>query len=61
MDVALISSGYLMLIMSTFVLMGDITTTELLDWVFTMPKIVRASSIICRLMDDIVSYKVLTN
>lgn len=57
MDVALISSGYLMLIMSTFVLMGDITTTELLDWVFTMPKIVRASSIICRLMDDIVSYK----
>ncbi|KAL6314044.1 hypothetical protein AAG906_011779 [Vitis piasezkii] len=32
-------------------------TEETFDWVFSQPKIVRASAIICRLMDDMVSHK----
>lgn len=58
MDVALMTCGYPMLIMSTFVVMGDIVTKEILDRVFTLPKIVKASAMICRLMDDIVGHKV---
>ncbi|RVW94770.1 (-)-germacrene D synthase [Vitis vinifera] len=37
--------------------MGDAVTEETFDWVFSQPKIVRASAIICRLMDDMVSPK----
>lgn len=57
MRVALVSSGYPMLVAMSFVCMGDIVTKESFDWVFSDPKIVRASSIIARLMDDIVSHK----
>lgn len=57
MDVASITAAYPMLVTSTFVVMGDIVTTEMLDWVFTLPKIVKASTIISRLMDDIVGHK----
>ncbi|KAL6313966.1 hypothetical protein AAG906_011696 [Vitis piasezkii] len=53
------SSGYPMLITTSFVGMGDIATKEAFDWVFSYPKMVRASSIIGRLMDDIVSHEVL--
>lgn len=59
MRVALVSSGYPMLVAMSFVCMGDIVTKESFDWVFSDPKIVRASSIIARLMDDIVSHKVI--
>ncbi|KAL6314157.1 hypothetical protein AAG906_011899 [Vitis piasezkii] len=51
------SSGYPMLITTSFVGMGDIATKEAFDWVFSYPKMVRASSIIGRLMDDIVSHE----
>ncbi|KDP39014.1 hypothetical protein JCGZ_00771 [Jatropha curcas] len=37
--------------------MGDIVTKESFDWLFSDPKILKASKIICRLMDDIVSHK----
>ncbi|XP_021911507.1 (-)-germacrene D synthase-like [Carica papaya] len=56
METAAISSGYPMLITSTFALMGDIATKEILDWVSANPKIVMASATVCRLMDDTVSH-----
>ncbi|KAJ4723532.1 Terpene synthase [Melia azedarach] len=57
MGVALISSGYLVLATTSFVGMGDIVTKESVEWISNNPKIVRASSVICRLMDDITSHK----
>lgn len=41
-----------------YVGMGDVATKETFDWMFTMPKIVEASSIISRSMDDTVGHKV---
>ncbi|KAK4539090.1 hypothetical protein RGQ29_031979 [Quercus rubra] len=55
MSNALISCGYLTLSTISFIGMGDIVTKEALEWVIKEPKIVRAASIINRLMDDIVS------
>ncbi|CAL0323422.1 unnamed protein product [Lupinus luteus] len=34
--------------------MGDIATEEIFKWVTNEPKIVKASTIVCRLIDDIV-------
>ncbi|EOY12592.1 Delta-cadinene synthase isozyme A, putative [Theobroma cacao] len=53
----LVSSGYIMVAITSFVGMGDIVTKEIFDWASNNPKIVRASSMIARLMDDIVSHK----
>ncbi|KAA8526921.1 hypothetical protein F0562_008850 [Nyssa sinensis] len=55
MDNAIVTSGYYMLTATSFVGMGEIVTKETFDWVFSAPKIVRASAIICRLMDDMIS------
>ena len=55
---ALISSGSAMLTATSFVGMGDIVTKEVFDWVFSDPKIIKASIVIGRLMDDIVSHEV---
>ncbi|GMN71277.1 hypothetical protein TIFTF001_055519, partial [Ficus carica] len=59
LQVALVSTGYFML--STTSLVGimenNIITKDVFEWVFNHPKIVKASTIICRLMDDIVSHK----
>ncbi|XP_057968253.1 (-)-germacrene D synthase-like [Malania oleifera] len=57
MQVALISAGYTMLTTISFVGMGDIVTKDSFDWVFSKPKIVTASCVICRLMDDITSHE----
>ncbi|KAF8391453.1 hypothetical protein HHK36_023758 [Tetracentron sinense] len=57
MRVALTSSGYPMLATTSFVGMGEIVTREAFDWVVNEPKIVQASAIIARLMDDLVSHK----
>ena len=54
MSNALISCAYPMLSTISFIVMGDIATKEALEWVIKEPKIVRAGSIISRLMDDIV-------
>ncbi|GER53347.1 germacrene-D synthase [Striga asiatica] len=56
MKVALVSCGYTMLSITSFVGMGDLVTKEICDWVVSEPRIVQASSIICRLMDDMVGY-----
>ena len=59
MSIARVSSGYPMLTATSFIGMGKIVTKEAFDWVITNPKIVTASSVISRLMDDITSHKVL--
>ena len=58
MSIALASSGHLMLSVSSFVGMEDTITEETFIWAFNDPKIIRASAIIGRLMNDIVSHKV---
>ncbi|RVW14963.1 (-)-germacrene D synthase [Vitis vinifera] len=57
MPVALVTSAYSMLATTSLVGMGDAVTKETFDWIFSKPKIVRASAIVCRLMDDMVSHK----
>ncbi|KAJ4700857.1 Sesquiterpene synthase [Melia azedarach] len=57
MTVALVTSAYPMLATTSFVGMGDIVTKEAFEWLFSNPKMVTASSVVCRLMDDIVSHK----
>ena len=61
MEVALVSSGYPLLATTSFVWMGDTVTKNSFDWVSSNPKIVRASSVVARLMDDVVSHKVNTH
>ncbi|XP_031250371.1 (-)-germacrene D synthase-like [Pistacia vera] len=56
-SVALPSCGYLTLAATSFLGMGDIVTKESFEWVLSNPKIVKASSIICRLMDDTAGHK----
>ena len=58
MHVALKTSSYPMLTAISFLGMGDIVTKEAFDWSFTIPKIIIASSIIGRLVDDIRTHKV---
>ena len=58
MHVALESSGVPILAITSFLGMGDIVTKEAFDWAFSNPKIITASSIIGRLMDDMKSHKV---
>ncbi|MED6124420.1 hypothetical protein PIB30_058719 [Stylosanthes scabra] len=50
-----ISSGYPLLIIVSYIGMGDMATENIFKWVTSKPKIVTASTIICRIMDDIVS------
>ncbi|KAK0601352.1 hypothetical protein LWI29_023441 [Acer saccharum] len=58
MPVALATSAYKMLATTSFVGMGEIVTKQAFEWLFTDPnKMVQASSLICRLMDDMVSHK----
>ncbi|KAL9434114.1 hypothetical protein AB3S75_028865 [Citrus x aurantiifolia] len=57
MRVALVTSGYTMLTTVSFLGMDNIVTKETFDWVFSRPKMIRASEIIGRFMDDIKSHK----
>ncbi|KAA3452987.1 (+)-delta-cadinene synthase isozyme XC1-like [Gossypium australe] len=54
---ALSSCGYAMLTITSFVGMGDIVTPETFKWATSEPKIIQASTIICRFMDDIAEHK----
>ena len=53
-----ISCTYPLLTTISCIGMGDIATEDIFRWATSGPKIVKASSIICRLMDDIVSNEV---
>ncbi|KAM3696524.1 hypothetical protein ACJW31_06G045400 [Castanea mollissima] len=57
MNLALRTSGYPMLTTVSFLGMGDIVTKQAFNWIFSTPKIITASSLIGRLMDDIRSHK----
>ncbi|GMY31369.1 (-)-germacrene D synthase-like, partial [Fagus crenata] len=57
MPVALVTSAYSMLATTSLVGMGDIVTKDSFEWLFSDPKMVRASAVVCRLMDDMVSHK----
>ncbi|KAJ9676241.1 hypothetical protein PVL29_024976 [Vitis rotundifolia] len=56
MRIALVTSGYYMLTTMSFIGMGEIVTKEAFDWVISDTKIITASAVICRLMDDISSH-----
>lgn len=59
MELALNTTGYTLLISISFLGLGDhIVTNEVLQWLSNGPQIIKASTIICRLMDDIASHKV---
>ncbi|KAK8483052.1 hypothetical protein V6N11_049594 [Hibiscus sabdariffa] len=56
-DNALPTSGYAMLAITAFIGMGDVITPETFEWAANDPKIIKASTIICRFMDDIAEHK----
>ncbi|PRQ31570.1 putative lyase [Rosa chinensis] len=57
MSLALVTSGYFMLATISFLGMGDIVTRDSFEWLFNSPKIVKASELVGRLMDDMASHK----
>ncbi|KAG4149930.1 hypothetical protein ERO13_D05G363880v2 [Gossypium hirsutum] len=54
---ALPTCGYAMLAITSFVGLGDIVTPETFKWAANDPKIIQASTIICRFMDDVAEHK----
>lgn len=59
MDVALVTAGSRLLTATSFIGMGCIATEKAFQWLTNNPKIVHASTVICRNMDDIVSNEVI--
>ncbi|CBI31267.3 unnamed protein product, partial [Vitis vinifera] len=57
MLVALVTAGSCILATWSFIGMGEIMTKEAFDWVISDPKIITASTVIFRLMDDITTHK----
>ncbi|KAD3338103.1 hypothetical protein E3N88_33624 [Mikania micrantha] len=55
--VSFITAGYKMLTTSSFVSMGETATEEPFKWALTFPPIVKAASVISRIMDDIIGHK----
>ncbi|CAL8151300.1 unnamed protein product [Prunus armeniaca] len=54
---AALDTSYFPLATISFIGMGDIVTKDSMDWVFSDPKIVKAASVIGRLVDDMKSHK----
>ncbi|KAK8272364.1 hypothetical protein V6Z11_D11G325900 [Gossypium hirsutum] len=52
-----LSAGYIMLTVTSFVGMEDFVTPEIFNWASNKPKIIDASSIAIRLMNDVTSHK----
>ncbi|KAK9041699.1 hypothetical protein V6N11_016789 [Hibiscus sabdariffa] len=57
MSIALMSSAYPNLIIASLVGMEDNITKDTFIWAFNVPKMLKASSTICRLMDDVVTHR----
>ncbi|XP_039168370.1 (-)-germacrene D synthase isoform X2 [Eucalyptus grandis] len=57
MPLALLTTGYEMLAITSLVGMGDVVTKHAFEWLLGDCKILKASQIICRLMDDIASHQ----
>ena len=58
LKVSLVTAANIMLSTNSFVGMGDIATKEAFDWVSNQPLVLRAASVISRLMDDIATHEV---
>lgn len=58
LDIALTSFGHKLLMVTALLGMGDLATQHAVQWLISMPNILKASTVICRLMNDIVSHKV---
>nr|E2E2N5.1 RecName: Full=(E)-beta-caryophyllene synthase; AltName: Full=Alpha-humulene synthase; AltName: Full=Terpene synthase 6; Short=OvTPS6 [Origanum vulgare]ADK73616.1 terpene synthase 6 [Origanum vulgare] len=56
MKVALLSSGYMMMTINSLAVIKDPITKKEFDWVVSEPPILKSSSIITRLMDDLAGY-----
>ncbi|KAH9778797.1 alpha-humulene/(-)-(E)-beta-caryophyllene synthase [Citrus sinensis] len=52
MPIALTSCAYTFVITNSFLGMGDFATKEVFEWISDNPKVVKAASVICRLLDD---------
>ncbi|XP_057458988.1 (-)-germacrene D synthase-like [Lotus japonicus] len=52
-----VGSSTLRLLIISFIGLGEFSTKELIDWIFTNPTIIEAISIIGRLVDDMASHK----
>ena len=59
LSVALVTSDVTLFTIISFVGMGRMATKEVFDWVWNDPKIMKATSTIIRLMDDMASHEVL--
>ncbi|KAK9041756.1 hypothetical protein V6N11_016846 [Hibiscus sabdariffa] len=57
MSIASMSSAYPNLTIASLVGMEDNITKDTFIWAFNVPKMLKASSTICRLMDDVVTHK----
>ncbi|XP_058220637.1 (-)-germacrene D synthase-like [Rhododendron vialii] len=57
MAIALLSCGYQSVSTMSLIGMGELATKEAFDWVSSYPLIVHASSVVCRLMDDMAGHK----
>ncbi|XP_077246034.1 (-)-germacrene D synthase-like [Tasmannia lanceolata] len=57
LTISLISSGYPLCTILSFVGMGEIATNEAFDWASRRPKVVMDAALVCRLRDDIVGGK----
>ncbi|KAJ0786153.1 putative (-)-beta-caryophyllene synthase [Helianthus annuus] len=56
-SVSFMRCGYKMLTIAGSVGMGDMITDESFEWILGNPPLIKASSKICRLMDDIVGHR----
>lgn len=54
------SSGYVFMITTCYMGMGDTSSEDIFKWISNEPKMIDASIVIGRLMDDIVSNEVYT-
>ncbi|XLT06855.1 hypothetical protein HN51_045604 [Arachis hypogaea] len=54
-QISTLTSGYPFHMTSSYIGIGDIAIEDIFKWVTSKPKIVIASTIVCRFMDDIVS------
>ncbi|URE22748.1 hypothetical protein MUK42_16005 [Musa troglodytarum] len=57
LGVSTMSSAYPLLASAILVGMGEVATKEAFEWAASFPKIVEASALICRIMNDITSYE----
>ncbi|GJN39710.1 hypothetical protein PR202_gb28845 [Eleusine coracana subsp. coracana] len=57
LKISLPSSGCMQIATMAFILLGDVTSKEDVEWAFTFPKIIRGVCIVARIGNDIVSHE----